>query len=67
MDYDTLLEKYRTKEVFIYGRSVMQLVDKQTYVNSGIKKTDFIFETERHNRGIITVEHGGKSPINQSS
>jgi hypothetical protein len=57
MDYDTLLEKYKNKEVFIYGKSVMQLIDKKTYVDSGIKKTDFIFQTERLNRGIITVEN----------
>jgi hypothetical protein len=35
----------------------MQLIDKKTYVDSGIKKTDFIFQTERLNRGIITVEN----------
>ena len=63
MDYNTLLEKYRKKEVFIYGRSVMQLVGKKTYVDSGIKKTDFIFQTERHNRGIITVDHGENFPM----
>jgi hypothetical protein len=55
MDYKALLKKYQTKEVFIYGRSVMQIVDKHTYVDSGIEKTDFIFQTERLNRGAITV------------
>ena len=58
MTYETLLEKYRTKEVFIYGRSVMQIVEKKTYVDSGIYKTDFIFHTERNRRGIITAVHG---------
>ena len=57
MDYEALLEKYRTKEVFIYGRSVMQIVDKKTYFDSGTKKTDFIYQTERQNRGVITVAH----------
>ncbi|MEH0019646.1 MAG: hypothetical protein V6Z89_08335 [Desulfobacter sp.] len=57
MDYDTLLEKYRTKETFIYGRSVMQIVDKNTYEDSGVTKTDFIYQTERQNRGVITVAH----------
>ncbi|MCP3873834.1 MAG: hypothetical protein GY699_11835 [Desulfobacteraceae bacterium] len=57
MNYDTLLEKYRTKQVFIYGRSVIHIVDTQTYIDTGIKKTDFIFHTERNNRGIITVEN----------
>ncbi len=55
MDYKTLLEKYRTKEVFIYGKSVVQLVDKQTYVDDGVKKTDFEYHTDRHRRGLITV------------
>lgn len=55
MNYETLLKRYRTKEAFIYGRSVIQIVDKKTYVDAGIKKTDFIYHTERHNRGIITV------------
>ncbi len=57
MTYKSLLEKYRTKEVFIYGRSVVQLVDKKTYVDSGITKTDFEYHTDRHRRGLITVEH----------
>jgi len=57
MTYKSLLEKYRTKEVFIYGRSVVQLVDKKTYVDSGVKKTDFEYHTDRHRRGLITVEH----------
>jgi hypothetical protein len=57
MNYETLLEKYRTKEVFIHGRSVIQIVETQTYFDAEIKKTDFIFHTERNNRGIITVEH----------
>ena len=60
MDYDTLLEKYKNKEVFIYGRSVVRIVDKNTYVDSGIKKTDFIYQTERLNRGTITVENNEK-------
>lgn len=58
MNYETLLEKYRTKEIFIYGRSVVQIVEKKTYFDSGIHKTDFIFHTERNRRGIITIEHG---------
>jgi hypothetical protein len=57
MNYETLLDKYRTKQVFIYGKSVIQIVDTKTYVDAGSKKTDFIFHTERNNRGIITVEH----------
>ncbi len=55
MNYETLLERYRTKEVFVYGRSVIQIVDTKTYVDAGIKKTDFIYHTERNNRGVITV------------
>lgn len=57
MDYDTLMERYRTKQAFIYGRSVMQIIDTKTYVDAGITKTDFIYKTERNNRGIITLAH----------
>lgn len=57
MDYDELMEKYRTKESFIYGRSVMQIVDKETYMDNGIRKTKFYYQTERLNRGVITVDN----------
>lgn len=57
MDYNTLMEKYRTQEAFIYGRSVMQIVETRTYEEDGVTKTDFIYKTERQNRGVITVAH----------
>ena len=60
MDYETLMEKYRTKEVFIYGRSVVRIVEKKTYVDAGIRKTDFVFQTDRNHRGIITVPNENK-------
>lgn len=60
MKYEMLLEKYRTKEVFIYGRSVVRIVEKKTYVDSGVRKTDFVFQTERNHRGIITVPNEDK-------
>ncbi len=58
MTYQQLLKKYHTRKVFIYGRSVVQIVDKQTYIDDGEKKTDFIYHTERNRRGVITVSHG---------
>lgn len=61
MTYDELLEKYRSKEVFIYGRSVVQIVDMATRCDTDDMKTDFIYHTERNHRGIITIEHEGHS------
>jgi hypothetical protein len=55
MTYKSLMEKYRTKESFIYGRSVMQIVDKESVVDEGVRKTKFYYQTDRLNRGIITV------------
>ena len=57
MDYESLMEKYKTGEVFIYGRSVMRIVDTHTYMDADTKKTDFIFKTERNNQGKITITH----------
>ena len=56
MTYESLLEKYRTKEAFIYGRSVIQIVDKEDIIDNGIRKTTFHYQTERLNRGVITVD-----------
>ena len=64
MDYETLLDKYKTKEVFIYGRSVVQIVDMETYDDSGTLKTDFIYHTERNRRGKITIKHKDKTTEN---
>ena len=55
MTYESLMEKYRTKESFIYGRSVMQIVDKKNFVEEGVRKTKFYYQTDRLNRGVITV------------
>ena len=60
MTYDELLDKYRSKEVFIYGRSVVQIVDMATRCDSDHMKTDFIFHTDRNRRGIITIAHEGR-------
>ncbi|MCG8616288.1 MAG: hypothetical protein MI802_08735 [Desulfobacterales bacterium] len=57
MTYKSLMEKYKTKESFIYGRSVMQIVDKETFVDGGIRKTKFYYQTDRLNRGVITVSN----------
>lgn len=57
MTYEELLNKYRSKEVFIYGRGVVQIVDMKTYSDSDGMKTDFIYHTDRQRRGIITKEH----------
>jgi hypothetical protein len=57
MTYNDLMKKYRSNEVFIYGRSVMQIVDTVTYQEEGITKTDFVFKTDRNRRGIITKAH----------
>ncbi len=59
MTYDELLKKYQSKEVFIYGKSVVQIVDIQTRCEKNSKKTDFIYHTERNRRGIITIDHQG--------
>lgn len=59
MTYKELLKNYRSEKVFIYGRSVIQIVDKETYVDDGIKKTDFIYHTDRNRRGVITIDHEG--------
>jgi len=59
MTYEELLDKYRSKEVFIHGRAVIQIVEMKTYVESEILKTDFIYHTERNRRGVITIEHKG--------
>lgn len=61
MTYKDLLKKYRAKKVFIYGRSVIQIVDMETYADSDKLKTDFIYHTERNRRGVITVEHEGRA------
>ena len=61
MTYKELNRNYWSKKVFIYGRSVIQIVDKETYVDEDVLKTDFIYHTERNRRGIITVEHGESS------
>lgn len=60
MTYKELLKNYRAKKVFIYGRSVVQIVDMETYVDNKVLKTDFIYHTDRNRRGVITVEHEGK-------
>ena len=60
MTYKELLKKYRSKEVFIYGKSVIQIVEMETYEDSGVLKTNFIYHTERNRRGVITKEHDGK-------
>jgi hypothetical protein len=57
MNYEELLSKYRTKEVFIYGRSVIQLTDMETYLDSQVLKTDFIFHTDRNRQGVISIVH----------
>ncbi len=57
MTYETLLDKYKTQEVFIYGKSVIQIVDMETSVDLGVRKTNFIYHTDRNRRGLITVEH----------
>ncbi|MFH2092058.1 MAG: hypothetical protein ABIJ31_06815 [Pseudomonadota bacterium] len=57
MTYKELLKKYNSKEVFIYGKSVIQIVEMETYVDSDVKKTDFIYHTERNRRGVITIAH----------
>ena len=57
MTYEELLAKYKSKEVFIYGKSVVQIVDMETRYNAGFKQTDFIYHTDRNRRGIITVDH----------
>jgi hypothetical protein len=57
MTYKELLKNYRSKKVFIYGRSVIQIVDMETYTDSNHLKTDFIYHTERNRRGVITVTH----------
>ena len=54
MTYEELVDHYRSKKVFIYGKSVVQIVDMQTYIDSGILQTDFFYHTERHHRGTIT-------------
>ena len=61
MTYEQLLEKYKTKEVFIYGRSVMQIVDMSTQCRNRTLETDFTYRTDRHHRGVITVAHPGRS------
>ncbi|HCY88336.1 MAG TPA: hypothetical protein DHV36_24580 [Desulfobacteraceae bacterium] len=55
MTYESLMEKYRTKDSFIYGRSVIQIVDKETFTEEGVRKTNFYYQTDRLNRGVITV------------
>ena len=35
MTYKELLKNYRTKKVFIYGRSVIQIVDMETREEEG--------------------------------
>ena len=60
MTYKELLKHYRNNSVFIYGRSVVQIVDMETYVDAETVKTDFIYHTERNRRGVITVEHQNK-------
>lgn len=60
MTYKDLLKKYRTNKVFIYGRSVIQIVDMETYTEDEKIKTDFVYHTERNRRGVITIEHDGK-------
>ena len=67
MDYETLMEKYRSKEVFIYGRSVVRIVEKKTYVDAGTRKTDFVFQTDRNHRGIITVPNENKDNVKDSN
>ena len=57
MTYNDLLKKYRSGEVFIYGRSVVQIVDMATRCDTDDMKTDFIYHTERNRRGIITVSN----------
>ncbi len=62
MTYKELLKNYWSKKVFIYGRSVIQIVDMDTYMDKDRKKTDFVYHTERNRRGVITVEHDGPMP-----
>ncbi len=57
MTYEELLNNYRSSTVFIYGRSVMQIVDMTTYMDSDVLKTDFIFNTDRNRKGVITIDH----------
>lgn len=59
MTYKELLSNYRSKKVFIYGKSVVQIVDMETYKDGDTLKTDFIYHTERNRRGKITVAHDG--------
>lgn len=61
MTYKELLKNYRTKKVFIYGRGVIQIVDMENYTEDDIMKTDFIYQTERNRRGVITIEHDKKA------
>ena len=57
MTYEELLAKYKSKEAFIYGRSVVQIVEMKTRCDPESMKTDFIYHTERNRRGIITIAH----------
>jgi hypothetical protein len=61
MTFDELCDKYRSGEVFIYGKSVIQIVDMATRCDENEMKTDFIYHTERNRRGIITVAHEGRN------
>lgn len=57
MTYEELLDNYRSKTVFEYGRSIIQIAEMETYIDSGILKTDFIYHTDRQRRGVITIAH----------
>jgi hypothetical protein len=63
MTYKQLLKKYRSEEVFIYGKSVIKIVEMETYSDKDVLKTDFIYHTERNRRGVITVEHEGQAVV----
>ncbi len=51
MTYETLLDKYKTQEVFIYGKSVIQIVDMETTVDLGIEK-QILFTTQIEIAGV---------------
>ena len=57
MTYEELLDHYRSKTVFEYGKSIIQIAEMETYIDSDTLKTDFIYHTDRNRRGIISITH----------
>ena len=64
MEFKSLLNKFETQEVFIYGKSVIQIVEMKTYIDNNQLKSDFIYHTDRNRRGIITITHKDKESEN---